>query len=149
MQRFEYLNVTAVMDEKENNFKVHYNNEVYATNSINELLNSLGVQGWELVSVVPLTASEKPWLLELSMTYTSGLIYYFKRLLTGEKLNTAMQKLEEQKQAINTEKKLIDTYLSQGYQIVFQHKDRLIFGKGPIEVRFDFDKNTNQWVERK
>ena len=149
MQRFEYLNVTAVMDEKENNFKVHYNNEVYATNSINELLNSLGIQGWELVSVVALTASEKPWLLELSMTYTSGFIYYFKRLLTGEALEIAMQELEQEEEIINAEKNLIDTYLSQGYQIVFEHKDRLIFGKGPIEVRFDFDKNTNQWVEKK
>ncbi len=149
MQRFEYLNVTAVRDDKENNFKVHYNNEVYATNSINELLNSLGSQGWELVSVVPLTASEKPWLLELSMTYTSGLIYYFKRLLSEEKLQALKQKIEQQEQIANAEKNLIDTYLSQGYQIVFQHKDRLIFGKGPIEVRFDFDKTTNQWVEKK
>ena len=149
MQRFEYLNVTAVRDDKENNFKVHYNNEVYETNSINELLNSLGAQGWELVSVVPLTASEKPWLLELSMTYTSGLIYYFKRLLSEEKLQALKQKIEQQEQIANAEKNLIDTYLSQGYQIVFQHKDRLIFGKGPIEVRFDFDKTTNQWVEKK
>ena len=149
MQRFEYINFSSTFNKEAH--KVHFidgNTYDYAVDFDN-LLNSLGEEGWELVSVVPLTESYKPWWLELSYTFTGGFVYYLKRKLTEGQLKIKEEKKQKLEYSKLEVEKLIEFYVSEGYQIKFQHKNRIIFGKGIEEVRFDYDNESGQWVEKK
>ena len=142
MQRFEYINFSSTFNDEIG--KVHFvdgNTYDYSTD-FDFLLDSLGEEGWELVSVVPLTESYKPWLLELSFSYTGGFVYYLKRELTDEIIKMRQQKKEEAEE-------FIETYLSNGYQLIYDHDNTIIFAKGSKEISFSYNKASGQWVEKK
>ena len=149
MKRFEYFTFTITTSE--NSRTIYYNDGVYDyKTNYNEIMRDLGYQGWELISVVTLTESYKPWFVGVSLTYTGGMEYCFKRELTEETKKEEEKRTKiagEIEKSTYEEDELIEIYIADGYFLTFQHNDRIIFEKGGNEVRFDYDKSSNKWVK--
>ena len=134
MKKFEYFKFNVIYTK--DGSIIYYGDDQYDGSRLIEIMDELGYEGWELVSTIALTESYKPWFLEMSMTYTGGVEYYFKRELSEEEI--------EKKITIDD---IIEEYTELGYQITFQHPQRIIFNKGVEDVRFDFDKNARTWIK--
>jgi len=159
MTKYEYLNFSVNTIKKE--WIIKFDGKQYSyTKDFNTIMERLGFEGWELISVVPMVGSEKSFGMEVSFTYTTKIIYYFKKELTEDMIaikEAAEADRKEKKQKIETAKKesiyeidkLIEAYTLDGYQVKFQHKNRIIFGKGIEEVRFDYNDESGQWIEKK
>ena len=137
-------------------------------------MSKLGFDGWELISVVPLTSSttQNMALIPIyadtivSMTYTSGEVFYFKREMNAdaevddlhycaeykylEKLDKNFYDIEVMEKAtggLNAES-LVEKYITAGYSLVFKHKDRLIFEKNMERIQFDRNKENQLWFKK-
>jgi hypothetical protein len=78
VSKWEYLVIFAGIDaDKE--WKVFYKGEAKSYNKLNEIIDELGQQGWELISISSSVGSEKPWISSWTYTFTSGEQLYFKR----------------------------------------------------------------------
>lgn len=167
MKRFEYINFTVETSEKK--WLVNYKNENLEYHDFFEpLMAYLGSEGWELVSVLPLTSSYKPWFIEISMVYTGSLMYHFKREITqgSEEVSASiyeseiseLRQIDKKSHEVNLREKAVDSinnfasmddltnhFEQLGYMTTMRHKDRMIFALGLDEVRFDRNSETNRW----
>lgn len=142
MKRYEYLNFAV--NNVESGQTIHFDGKEYSYDrDFDRIMERLGSEGWELVSVVPMIGSEKPMLLEMSMTYTSRVIYYFKREWTDEKVKMEQGKKEQ----VEQDDAFIESYLSRGYQVIYDYDNTIVFAKGKEELAFTYDKASGQWVE--
>ena len=153
MKRFEYFTLTIATSD--NSGTIYYDDGEYDYNTnYNEIMRDLGYQGWELVSVVTLIESYKPWFVNTSMTYTGGMEYYFKRELTDELIEEKKKEKEKRTKIAEeiekftyNEDELIEIYIADGYFLTFQHNDKIIFEKGGNEVQFNYNKSSDKWVK--
>jgi len=147
MKRFTYFNFTV--DVSKDTWTIDYNEKTYEYTEFNKIINDLGFQGWELTSVVNIITRTYPSAFtEISDTHTSKTVHYFKKELSDamiEEMKKAQEEMEKDTSDIN---ELIELFTADGYQIKFQHNDRIIFGKGIKEVRFDYSKSSNQWIKK-
>ena len=150
MKKFGYMNFTV--ETTKDIVTMYYNGETEIHNTFNEAMNELGNKGWELVSVVyiPTKIYTKMGLINDEL-YCGKTVHYFKREMTDDtkKVYAKREQLQDQISDIDDIDKLINLFKEQGYQIKFQHRLRIIFGKGMEEVRFDYDENSHKWVEHK
>jgi len=79
VKTFEYKEM--YIKTGDNNWSIGLDGKTYAYQGLERVMSKLGSDGWELVSVASIIGSEKPMGLEMSMTYTSQLIYSFKKEL--------------------------------------------------------------------
>lgn len=120
MKKFEYL--TFTITHSDNSRTIYYDGEVYDyKTNYNKIMRDLGYQGWELISVVTLTESYKPLFVPVSMTYTGGMEYCFKRELTDELIEEIKKEKEESlkpAEEINNftydENELIEIFIAEG-----------------------------------
>jgi hypothetical protein len=78
VQKWEYEVLFTGLDA-DKKWIIQFKGESYPYNQVIVILDKLGTQGWELVGVSSNVGSEKPWLTTVSLTYTAGEQFYFKR----------------------------------------------------------------------
>lgn len=93
MKTFEYFNF--LVDTSGDTWTIDYEDKTYNHSGLTKIMNKVGSEGWELVSVVSLVGSNKPAFVEVSLTYTTSMIYYFKREITDSKKGTHRQRRKD------------------------------------------------------
>lgn len=95
--KWEYLVVYAWLDNKQG-WMIQNQNESIPYNRLNEVLDRLGREGWEMIGVTTSVGTEKPFLITYTFTYTSGEQYYFKRPIvkSSDEEQIQINKISEQ-----------------------------------------------------
>lgn len=77
MPKWEYCQLHAYLEEKDWVFE--YEGKLYAYENLVQIMNIMGQQGWELVSISSNINSKKALYNDEMLTYSDSESFYFKR----------------------------------------------------------------------
>lgn len=78
MQKWEYLVAACILNEKTDKWQFVCGNKEYPNTQV--MLNTLGDEGWELVSSVPFNQTSLKGIPRMPSTFTNYIEMHLKRL---------------------------------------------------------------------